>query len=170
MTIEHSSQAQIKHMRGSQIDWTIHRRRWGRRPPSIISRQTTADLRTDRRPIAEPTADRPPTDRRWDTEHEWPPIAQSTPRQADPTMDPTTGAGDIFVTKSALVDLRTPHIFHIPNMTLHLGCRGLEGLSACCRLARALPWQDSALQHRGLEGMSACCRLARALAAPDHHV
>ena len=33
-----------------------------------------------------------------------------TPRQVYPTRDPSTGAGDIFATKSAPVDSRTPHM------------------------------------------------------------
>ena len=90
-------------------------------------RPTTTDVPhvpTDRRPTTDrpptdrrPTADRPPTDRR-PTPHligRRPPnmIAScysQTAGPADPTTDPTTGAGDIFVTKSAPVDLRTPHI------------------------------------------------------------
>ena len=71
-----------RYVRGSQIDWTIHRRPWDRRPPNVIGRRPTADRPpnrlptagrppTDRRPTAgrppadrRPTANRPPTDRR----------------------------------------------------------------------------------------------------------
>ena len=49
----------MEYMRGSQIDWTIHRRRWGRRPPNMIGRRLTATA--SRRPTADrrpPAADR----------------------------------------------------------------------------------------------------------------
>ena len=50
--IKNTLMLQSDQVRGSQIDWTIHRRWWGRRPPNMIGRLTT-----DRRPTAEPTAD-----------------------------------------------------------------------------------------------------------------